>query len=476
MIWRPRSILQLVLLGLVAVVAPLCVGIFYTLQTLGALAQESALLSEAVVSVTRVTQVLQSDLLDLERRARQYLTLEDESLLALFRDERARLLSQVEDMARVRSLSEVPDPALERAREAVASALRALPGEGDDLAGQMGAFGDLFRANERFQQLSQAYVDRRLAGYRAHADDIRRSLLWLVSALALLTVFLSLVFIYWVSRPIRQLEAEIRQLGQSGPGRAISISGPREMQALAGQLEWLRGRLNEVDSRKQQFLMHMSHELKTPLASLREGVELLADGVAGQLAPRQREITEILQENSRELQRLIENLLDYNRAAHRNDLQSEVVELQGLCQDLLQMHSISARRKRLDISLDVPTGALTTDPAKLRTVIDNLLSNAVHYAPPAGRVLLRCRRDGPSLMLEVANTGEVIPASEQGQIFQPFYQGSASRSGPIKGSGIGLSVARECARDLGGTLELVDCKGFAACFRMVLPRVGQVAA
>jgi len=476
MIWRSRSILQLVLLGLLAVVAPLCVGIFYTLQTLGALAQESAALSQAVVSLTRVTQVLQTDLLDLERRARQYLTLEDDSLLVLFREERERLLQQLNDIGQVRSLAESPDPALERARQAMAEALLALPVEGEALARSMADFTTLGRSNEQFQRLSQRYVDRRLSSYRDHADGIRQSLLLLVSALVGLTVVLSLVFIYWVSRPIRQLETEIRRLGQSGPGRAITISGPREMQALAGQLEWLRERLNEADSRKQQFLMHMSHELKTPLASLREGVDLLAEGVAGRLAPRQREITEILQENSRELQRLIENLLDYNRAAHPSDLQSEPVAVQALCRELVQVHGISARRKQLEVSLDVPATQWVTDPSKLRTVVDNLLSNAVNYTPRSGRVVLRGQVDGAALQLEVANTGEPIPDAERGRIFQPFFQGSASRSGPIKGSGIGLAVARECAHDLGGSLELVDCAGYAACFRMVLPQVSRVAA
>lgn len=476
MTWRPRSILQLVLLGLLAVVAPLCVAIFYTLQTLGALAQQSAAVSEAVVSVTRVTQVFQSDLLDLERRARQYLTLEDESLMALFRDERERLLGQLEAMARDPGLLQAPDAALESARASLAQSLAALPDAGPELQDHLAAFGDLTHRNERFQQLSQAYVDRRLADYRTHAEDIKNSLLMLVSALALLTVALSLVFIYWISRPIRQLETEIRLLGQSGPGRAISISGPREMQALASQLEWLRGRLNEADSRKQQFLMHMSHELKTPLASLREGTDLLADGVVGELAPSQREITDILQENGRELQRLIENLLDYNRATHRDDLLSQPVALRELCRELVQVHAISARRKDLRVDLDVPEAQWITDPSKLRTVVDNLLSNAVNYTPASGRVALQGRVDGAALVLEVANSGSAIPEEERSRIFQPFYQGSTSRSGPIKGSGIGLSVARECARDLGGTLELVAHRDFATCFRMTLPQLGQVAA
>ena len=476
MISHSRSILQLVLLGLLAVLAPLCIAIFYTLQTLGTLAEQGVAVSESVVSVTRVTQALQSDLLDLERRARQYITLEDEDLLALFVQERTRVLEQLEAMRQLPGLQEVPDPALERGRRELALTLAALPTEGTALDQSLAGFEVLAQANERLQRLSQNYVDQRLAGNRQHAEDIRNSLLLMVSTLVLLTVALSLVFIYWMSRPIRQLESEIRRLGDSGPGRAIAISGPREVQTLARQLEWLRSRLNEVESRKQQFLMHMSHELKTPLASLREGADLLAEGVAGKLAPPQREITDILQERSRELQRLIENLLDYNQVTHQPDLQTESIDLPALCSELRQVHTVSARRKQLDVKLDVSAAQCQTDPAKLRTVIDNLLSNAVNYTPGGGEVVLKCWSDGPVIQLEVANSGVPIPEPERQQIFQPFYQGSASRSGPIKGSGIGLSVARECARDLGGTLELVPCEEFATCFRLTVPLAGQVAA
>ncbi|MFV0276196.1 MAG: sensor histidine kinase [Parahaliea sp.] len=477
MIGRPQSIVQLVLLGLLAVVAPLCVAIIFTVQTLGGLAQEGAALSETVVTVTRVTQVLQSDILELERRARQYLTLEDENLLNLFRQERLRLLVQLEDMGKDTHRVLMSDDRLSRARNELAAALQAVPDAGPGLAVQMERFLDLAKANSRFQLLSKQYVDRRLSDYRSHADGIRRSLVLLVLLLGLLTLLLSLGFIHWLIRPIRQLETEIRSLGQTGPGREIHVStGPREVQALALQLEWLREQINEADSKKQQFLMHMSHELKTPLASLREGVDLLADHVAGPLNHRQQEIADIMQENSLQLQRMIENLLDYNRAEHRADLQSKPVDLRDLCDELLQIHGNIIRRKKLRVHLDISRNKWTSDPQKLRTVVDNLLSNAVNYAPRSGVIELHSRMDLSALMLEVANTGQAIPEEERTRIFLPFFQGSNSRTGPIKGSGIGLCVARECTRDLGGTLDLVERVGYATCFRMTLPQAGQVAA
>ncbi|MFV0478519.1 MAG: ATP-binding protein [Parahaliea sp.] len=473
--WRSKSLLQLVLIGLLTVMAPLCMAIFYTLQTLAIVAQESVTLSEAVVSVTRITQVVQSGLLDLERRARQYSTLEDESLLTLFRQERRRLLIQLDDLERQNSLEIPANSPVQQTRQRLTDILMSLPEEGAKLRRSVDRFARLSAANTRFQQASQAYVDQRLVAYRDNAEAIGKSLTLLVSALVLLTVALSVIFIRWIGRPIRQLESAINQLGRRGQNRVIRISGPREMQALAKQLEGLRERLNAAESRKQQFLMNMSHELKTPLASMREGADLLADGIAGPVDKRQREIIEILQANSHELQRLIENLLDYNRAEHspgRGVLGP--VSLRHLCDELLHSYNISIRRKRLAVYLKLPEAHWICDASRLRTVIDNLLSNAVNYTPSDGRVAVCCHLQEQHMVFEVANTGRPIPESERSQLFDPFFRGSNHRTGPVKGSGIGLNVARDCVQDMGGSLELVDSQDYTICFRMTLPRMEPV--
>ena len=124
-------------------------------------------------------------------------------------------------------------------------------------------------------------VDGELATQLLAADATRTRMILIASALALLTVPLALLFTYWINQPIRQLEQVIRQLGSARAEGPIRIQGPREMQVLGRQLSWLRDQLAELDAQKQQFLRHISHELKTPLASLCEGADLLAEGVVG---------------------------------------------------------------------------------------------------------------------------------------------------------------------------------------------------
>ena len=111
---------------------------------------------------------------------------------------------------------------------------------------------------------------------------------------------------------MRQVDRAIRELGEGDFSRPITVSGPNDIETLGRQLEWLRHRLKESTDEKNKFLRHMSHELKTPLANIREGTELLLDGSVGQLDHQQQEVTSILRDNSVKLQKLIENLLTFS--------------------------------------------------------------------------------------------------------------------------------------------------------------------
>lgn len=114
--------------------------------------------------------------------------------------------------------------------------------------------------------------------------------------------------------PVKGVERMINRLGEGkSVGNMVAFRGPREIRSLAQRIVWLSERLSWLESQRHEFLRHISHELKTPLASMREGTELLADEVAGPLTQDQKEVVGILDSSSRHLQQLIEQLLDYNR-------------------------------------------------------------------------------------------------------------------------------------------------------------------
>ena len=470
--WRPRSILQLILLGFLTVVAPLSAALVLAVQTLVAQAVENARLSERTVTLTRSTQQLQGDLLDLERRTRQYATLQDPALLRL-------VLEGFEDLqATLATIGQRLDargaPVAQRLGEQLRDLQRELmrvPLDATRLERAVALFDPISREAQATGHSSRLQVDAELATQLLAADQTRTRMILIASALALLTVPLALLFTYWINHPIRQLEQVIRQLGSAAPGGSIRIQGPREMQLLGGQLAWLRDQLAQLDAQKQQFLRHISHELKTPLASLREGADLLAEGVVGPaLDPAQLEIVSIVQQNSKELQRLIENLLDYNQLLHRDEVRPQAVALAPLVAGIVESHRLGLERHGLAAVLRDEQAQWVLDPGKLRAALDNLVSNAANHASQDSDVLIHWHVHRNALVIDVANQGCVIPEDEAERVFEPFFQGSTSRRGAIKGSGIGLSVARECIESQGGSLRLAQRRGYSVCFRITLPR------
>src|SRR5690606_7518240 len=117
--------------------------------------------------------------------------------------------------------------------------------------------------------------------------DAQQALFWQSALLVPGTIVLILFFLALVGRPMRQVDRAIRELGSGDFSHPINVHGPRDIETLGRQLEWLRDRLKESTEEKNKFLRHMSHELKTPLANIREGTELLLDGSVGSLDTQQ---------------------------------------------------------------------------------------------------------------------------------------------------------------------------------------------
>jgi Osmosensitive K+ channel histidine kinase len=248
------------------------------------------------------------------------------------------------------------------------------------------------------------------------------------------------------------------------------VRGPSDLVDLGRQLEWLRMRLLELAQERNRFLRHMSHELKTPLANIREGTELLVDGAVGELDSAQREVVTILRDNGIRLQQLIENLLSFSAwQARHSGLEIAEFRLRALVKSALETHRLTLAAQRVHLDLKVQDIELRADRAKLKLILDNLLSNALKYSPQGGTIFIHARAEKDLLVLDVADTGPGISKDERGAIFEAFYSGRAPASGHLKGTGIGLSVVNEFVQAHGGSIEIVDGMFPGAHFRIRLP-------
>lgn len=176
----------------------------------------------------------------------------------------------------------------------------------------------------------------------------------------------------------------------------------------------------------------------------------------------------MLEENSRRLQTLIERLLDFNRLSQQEVFSLTAVPLTPLLLELLTEYRLALESKQIGVHLPSEPVSLQAESYRLRLILDNLFSNAVSYGAKGGQIWIRAGVGADGGWLEVANEGPSIPLAERERIFEPFEQGSIVRQGLLKGSGMGLSIARESAMSLGGELRLIDDKQADVCFRLDL--------
>jgi two-component system sensor histidine kinase GlrK len=331
-------------------------------------------------------------------------------------------------------------------------------------------FDELSALSAKVREQSNIQIGGELATLELRTQAARRSIVWKSALLIPLTIIAIIAVTLAVGRPLRQLDRSISELGSGNLSRPIAVAGPQDLERVGRQLEWLRGRLLDLAQERSRFLRHMSHELKTPLANIREGTELLMDGAVGELDGNQREVTGILRENGIKLQRLIENLLSFSAwQTSSSSLDTSEFRLRPLVKQVLENQQLTllSQRVRLDVKIEDVT--LIADRGKVRLILENLLSNAVKYSPKGGAIHMSAAQSGDDLVLDVADNGPGIPPEDRAHIFEAFYTGRAARGGSLKGTGIGLSVVLEFVNAHGGTVQIVDGEFPGAHFRITMP-------
>jgi two-component system, NtrC family, sensor histidine kinase GlrK len=318
--------------------------------------------------------------------------------------------------------------------------------------------------------ISTRVADREVLRLRTNAEAVQRQLVLLVIFSTAVALMIALALTRHIARPIAELDAAIRQLGSADFSRPIAVPGPDDLKTLGERLDWLRRRLVELEDEKNRFLRHLSHELKTPLTVLREGAELLHDEVSGPLSAPQRRVVTIMKDNSIKLQRLIEELLDYQRAVHAAaSLAPRRLALDKLVREVARSHELAALAKGQRLALELERVQVDADPEKLRSVVDNLIGNAVKFTPAGGSVSVLARSSGDEALIEVIDSGPGVPAEERESIFDSFFRGRAKASARIEGSGLGLAIAREFVEAHGGKISVLG-EPSGAHFRVALPR------
>jgi two-component system sensor histidine kinase GlrK len=467
----PRSFLALLLIGFSIVATPLVFALFSNVMAFERLAGLSEQAVHSAVRVTQASRSLLGAITSLERSARQYAVAGEATFLEAYRANRASflaLMKQLDAMA-LSDNQRAEVTAIEQQEDSIHQLITRL-GPVPDLTRRLPReFAALAERGQLLVTFGDHVIDEGIEQLRAHAVQSRNSVFWLMIALIPTAILLIGWFTYLISRPITQVSESIRGLGEGQFGKPIRINGPADMVRLGEQLDWLRERLVTLEAQKTRFLQHISHELKTPLTALREGSDLLSSGVVGNLNAEQREIARILQENSIELRKLIEGLLNYSAVhAQASYLDAKIVQLRDVVRRTVNDRKLPIVAKGIRIELNCEHVTAYCDEEKIRVVLDNLLSNAIKYSPERGLISIKLYKEHGDAVFEVLDEGPGIPPTERDKIFEAFYRGTDMPVAAIKGSGLGLSIVKEYVTLHKGRIEVLEGPG--AHFRIRFPR------
>ncbi|WP_456404130.1 ATP-binding protein [Thiolapillus sp.] len=472
---KPATILKLTLLGYILVAIPLTIGLLNTMLQVDRLAAQ---MQQAVFNSTQAVEsgrLITTLALSMERSALQYLVLKDRNILSRYEKQREPFIQEI------RRLLDLP------ADDILAQRLQQLQEHEARLHQKLlSVTNDSTHVEDRLaekEQLSNpaasipfdvtSLVSRESRRMNEQIGSVRQLLLWQAAALIPLALLIAVTFSVLISAPLRHLGAAIRQLGAGEFDTSIEVSGPQDIRELGEQLDWLRQQLAALNEQKLQFLQHVSHELKTPLTTIREGADLLQDGIAGALNSEQQEVVQILHSNSLQLQAQVETLLNFNLAlAQEQPPERKIINIAELVTSVIDKHQLTLRSRNISVNTQLIPGPVNGDTTQLQTVIDNLLSNAIKFSPDGGEIQIGLRQQNQQLLLDVIDEGAGIPEEDETRLFEPFFQGKSLPKGSVSGTGLGLSLVKRHLHLHGGSIQLMDSTR-GAHFQVTLPLATQ---
>lgn len=473
LVYPPKSFLKLILIGFVFITLPLIIALVLAAIDVEKLADQSQHAIYQAVRITQYSRALVEQIPEMERSARQSMVLDDPTLFKGYAERHKKFQETA------RSLAQLPlgDPQKAQLSALMVRESRLFSGiqthafrnQGSEsqVAGEFTALADLART---ILLESSRLIDHEVDILQREATQARGLFLWAAVAFVPAAVIFAVVFAILISKPIRQIDQAIRRLGDGEFGVAVEVGGPQDLRYLGQRLDWLRERLVELEGEKNRFVRNVSHELKTPLTAIRESAELLNDEVVGELNGAQRDIIGILRDNSLSLQRLIESLLTFGLVHLRQPaLSLRPVDLPRIIGQVANNHKPAMLAKAIRLVTELDTVQVQGDEDKLRTIVDNVVSNAVKYSPAEGVIHIGLTRSGDAAVLDVIDGGPGVEPGDWTRVFDAFYQGRAAHDGRIKGTGLGLAIARECVMAHGGAIHLVECPAGGAHFRVTIP-------
>ena len=280
----------------------------------------------------------------------------------------------------------------------------------------------------------------------------------------------ALIFAVTLTAPIKALNRTIRRMGKGDLSARVNIRASGELKALADSYNAMAEKIENFDQSRSQFVQNASHELKTPLATMK----ILLENLIYQPDMPAELRAEFMQDMNHEIDRLsgiITDLLTLTQMDEKSAAPNRAtVDFSALCEDSIHALQPAADKAGLTLTENIENAVfLSGDESKLSQVVYNLIDNAIKYTPAGGQVSVTLASDSHQAMLTVRDTGIGIPEQDVGHIFDRFYRVDKARSRATGGTGLGLSIVRQMVQLHGGEITVTSSSGEGSVFTVTLP-------
>lgn len=329
----------------------------------------------------------------------------------------------------------------------------------------------MVKALASLKDLNQRGVNDKIQRLDSMGEKTRRAATLISWAALLVAVIISIVITRSITTPVFTMKAKASRIAAGDLEGDLKISSPPEMEQLARAMNYMCGRLKEIDKMKSDFFSLMSHELRTPLTSIKEGTNLLLEGVAGDTSERQKRLLTILSEESNRLIELVSSLLAIAKMeAGMMRYSFEIADIDSLVKKVIREMEPLAVSRQINIENRCDSlPRVRLDNEKMLQVLRNLMGNAIKFTPEGGMVTVKATKLRKSIRVEVSDTGPGLTESELVTVFDRYRQASANTSSRVSGTGLGLSIVKNVIKAHGGKVWAESSPGRGSTFIFLLP-------
>jgi two-component system sensor histidine kinase GlrK len=285
-------------------------------------------------------------------------------------------------------------------------------------------------------------------------------------------IMISIIITRSITRPLSLLRKKTRQVAQGDFEGNLDLSAPPEIGSLAQDFNLMCNKLNEMEKLKSDFFSLMAHELRTPLASIKEGTNLLLKGIGEEHNEKRRTVLTVIAEESNRLIDLVNSLLDLSKMeAGMMALNLEKSDIRSLINKAVSGMEPLAMAKNVDIKVEIPQDLpyVKIDGERILQALRNLIGNAVKFTPGGGHVTISAQPLEKGVIVSVADTGPGVPKEDLNAIFDKFRQATLTSYGKIKGTGLGLAIVKHIISAHGGKVWVESESGHGCTFIFQLP-------